>query len=123
MAIKKKPRFVSDNLEYRLNDYRAREEYVANAAATDRVMASRWKLAEKVRLAIPSCESEEGKRALKFAHDLIVDEIQALAFLKGAQAKLEEPHIAAWIHLNEKVERLSEELDRVSARVPEEPYG
>jgi hypothetical protein len=42
--------------------------------------------------------------------------------LSGAKKQLEEPHIAAWIALTDKVEQLSEELDRVACRLPEEPY-
>lgn len=117
MAIKKKPKVLSDELEYRLSDYRAREEYVSTSSAVDLVIGSRWKLAEKVRLAAGASESDEAKTALMFAQKIVVDEIQALAFLKAALTKLEEPYIAALISLKEKVEQLEEKLERVDSRV------
>jgi hypothetical protein len=117
----KKARFSKDDIEFCLNDYRS-EEYVKTSADVDKVMNARWKLFEKVRSAHGAAESSEVKQALKFAMDVVIDEIKALAFLSGAKKQLEEPHIAAWINLSDKVERLSEELDRVASRVPEEHY-
>lgn len=121
MASKK--RFSIDDIDYKLGDYRAGDYYVKTSADVETVKNARWKLHEKVRGAISKAESEDTKIALKFALDLIMDEIQALTFLSVAKRQLEEPHIAAWITLSEKVERLSEELDRVGSRLPEEPYG
>jgi len=121
MAAKKKTRFSKDDIEFCLDDYRS-DEYVKTSADVDKVMNARWKLFEKVRNASSSLESAEAKQVLKFAMDVILDEIKALAFLSGAKRRLEEPHVAAWVALTEKVERLSEDLEHVARRVPEEPY-
>lgn len=117
----KKPRVLSDEIEYRLSDYRS-SDYVKTCDDVERVKSARWKLHEKVRGVMSSTENAETKLALKFALDMIMDDIQALAMLGAAKRKLEEPHIAAWIKLLEKVELLSDELERVAGRVPEEPY-
>lgn len=121
MAAKKKPRVLSDEIEYRLNDYRA-SDYVKTCEDVERVKSARWKLHEKVRGLMSSTENVEAKLALKFALDMIMDDIQALAMLGAAKRKLEEPHIAAWIKLSEKVEQLTDELERVAGRIPEERY-
>lgn len=119
MAAKKK--LTSDDIEYRLKEYGARED-VKTSIDVERVLNSRWKLHEKVRGVISRTDSDDVKQALKFTLEVIVDEIQVLAMLKQAKDQLEEPHVAAWIKLTERVERLSEELDRVASRVPEESY-
>lgn len=117
----KKTRFTKEDIEFRLDDYRS-DDYIKTSADVDKVMNSRWKLFEKVRNASSGLESAEAKQAMKFALELILDEIKALAFLSGAKRQLEEPHVAAWVTLTDKVERLSEELDRVASRIPEERY-
>ncbi len=117
----KKSRVLTDEIEYRLSDYHA-SDYVKTYDAVERVKSSRWKLHEKVRGLISKAENPEVKLALKFALDMIMDEIQALAMLGAAKRQLEEPHIAAWIKLSEKVEALSDELERVACRVPEALY-
>lgn len=109
MAAKKK--LTSDDIEYRLKEYGACED-VKTSVDVERVLNSRWKLHEKVRGVISRTDSDDVKQALKFALEVIVDEIQVLAMLKQAKDQLEEPHVAAWIKLTERVERLSEELDR-----------
>lgn len=121
MAAKKKARFSKEDIEFCLDDYRS-DEYVKTSSDVDKVMNARWKLFEKVRATHGASESSEVKQALRFTMDVILDEIKALALLSGAKKQLEEPHIAAWIALTDKVERLSEELDRVASRVPEEHY-
>jgi len=121
MVAKKKARFSKDDIEFCLNDYRS-EEYVKTSADVDKVMNARWKLFEKVRAAHGAAESNEVKQVLRFTMDVILDEIKALAFFCGAKKQLEEPHVAAWIALTDKVDRLSEELDRVASRLPEEHY-
>jgi hypothetical protein len=121
MATTKKPRVLSDEIEYRLGDYRA-SDYVKTYEDVERIKSSRWKLHEKVRGLINKTENAEAKLALKFALEMIMDDIQALALLGAAKRQLEEPHIAAWIKLTEKVEQLSEELDRVAGRIPEDRY-
>lgn len=110
---------LTDEIEYRLGDYRA-SDYVKTYADVERVKTARWKLHEKVRGLINKCESQEAKLALTFALNMIMDEIQALAMLGAAKRQLEEPHIAAWIKLSEKVDRLEDELERVGSRVPDE---
>lgn len=117
----KKSRVLTDEIEYRLSDYHA-SDYVKTYLDVERVKDARWKLHEKVLGLISKSENEETKLALKFALNMIMDEIQALVLLASAKRQLEEPHIAAWIRLSEKVEQLSEELDRVACRVPEALY-
>lgn len=117
----KKSCFTTGDIEFCLNDH-CSEQYVETSADVDKVLNSRWKLHEKVRTTMSRTESDEVKQVLKFTLEVIVDEIKALAFLSGAKKQLEDPHIAAWIALSEKVERLSDELDRVARQVPEESY-
>ena len=76
-------------------------------------MDARWKLFEKVRAAHDAMEPNDIKQALKFTMDVILDEIKALALLSGAKL-LEEPHVAAWIALVDKVDRLSEKLNQLA---------
>lgn len=120
MAIKN---LSLSNIQPRLADYGARD-YVKTSADVANIRDARYKLLAKVQNLSKNTTSEDVKQVLKFTAEIIMDEIQALMMLQEAKARLEEPHVAAWIALNDKVERLSEELDRVTRRIPEDAtYG
>jgi hypothetical protein len=115
MAAKKKIAYPS--MEPKM-DWHGCQKLMTSAGVNE-VLNSRFADGEKLRRAIASAETPVEKKALQLAHDVLYNEITELGELRKALQLLETPYIAAWIELENNVEKLKCELNRITAKIPE----